>query len=183
MGRITQRKPNHGWSLTKVYQAWSDAKQRCYKKDHKEFHRYGAKGITMSDEFLDNPVAWCEYLGNPPDNEPRKWSVDRIDCTRGYERGNLQWATSAAQARNHKKSSNNTTGFTGVTIRVDNETTIYYIAWWDHYVEGVSKRGSKTFSVKKHGLLPAFAMACKYREYKIKELNAKGYGYADNHGQ
>ena len=41
----------------------------------------------------------------------------------------------------------------------------------------------KSFSVKNFGLLPAFAMACKFREDKIRELNEQGYGYSENHGK
>lgn len=31
--------------------------------------------------------------------------------------------------------------------------------------------------------IPVFAMACNYREDKIAELNALGYGYTENHGK
>jgi hypothetical protein len=57
------------------------------------------------------------------------------------------------------------------------------VALWTEFHNGEQKRCKKSFSVKKHGLLPAFAMACQYRKDKINELNTKGYGYADNHGQ
>lgn len=105
----------HGWSRTKVYRTLQDAKRRCYDENHPEYCRYGAIGIKISDEFLENPAAWCEYLGNPPDDAPRKWSVDRIDPNGNYERGNIQWATPDKQTRNQKKSRNNTSGETGVT--------------------------------------------------------------------
>jgi hypothetical protein len=54
---------------------------------------------------------------------------------------------------------------------------------WHEKVDGKFVAKCKHFSVKKLGLLPAFAMACKYREEKIAELNALGYGYTDNHGK
>ena len=173
------RKSKHGYSRTKVYRAWQDAKLRCYNTWHTEYQRYGAKGIKMSDEFLNNPKAWCEYLGNPPDNTPRKWSVDRIDCTKDYARGNLRWATADIQARNHKRNSNNTSGTTGVTCYTRNNLT-YYVAWWE---DGSASAKSKCFSVRKHGLLPAMAMAINFRKNKIEELNNLGYGYTANHGK
>lgn len=174
------RKSEHGYSRTKVYRAWQDAKRRCYNQSHSEYERYGAKGIQISDEFLNNPEAWCEYLGDPPDNTPRKWSVDRIDPTKNYERGNLRWATADIQARNHKKSKNNTSGKTGVTFYVRNRNT-YCIAWWEQ--EGYTSARSKCFSVKKYGLLEAFAKAVSFRKNQLLELNSLGYGYSDKHGE
>jgi hypothetical protein len=165
----------HGYSRTKAYRAWQDAKARCYNEESTEFIRYGAKGISMSDEFLNNPEAWCEYLGNPPDNTSRKWSVDRIDSCKGYERGNLKWATADTQARNHRKSSNNTSGHTGVTFYIRNKLT-YCIAWWEE--AGAASARSKCFSVNKYGLMQAFAKAVSFRQSKITELNNLGYGYS-----
>lgn len=169
----------HGLSRTKVYRAWQDAKSRCYDQTHKEYERYGAKGIYMSDEFLNNPVAWCDYLGNPPDDTPRKWSVDRIDPNKGYERGNLRWADAGTQARNHKKAKNNTSGETGVTWYVDAHNNTRAIAWWN--VEGKSK--SKSFSVKEHGLMEAYALAVAYRRKMLEKMTEDGIEYSKHHGK
>lgn len=84
----------------------------------------------------------------------------------------------AKTTRKRKKFSNNTSGFTGVTISYKREIT-YCNA---HWIES-GKRCVKAFSTKTYGLLPAFTMACKYREEKIKELNAKGYDYSEDHGK
>lgn len=173
-------KSKHGYSRTKVYRALTDAKSRCYDKNHSEYERYGAKGIYISDEFLNDPKAWCECLGDPPDNTPRKWSIDRIDSTKGYERGNLKWATADIQARNHRKSKNNTSGKTGVTFYVRNGNT-YCIAWWKE--NGTINAKSKCFAIKKYGLLEAFAKAVTYRQSKLSELNSLGYGYSNKHGE
>ena len=171
----------HGYSRTKEYRAWQDAKQRCYKTEHTEYKRYGAIGITMSDEFINNPKAWCEYVGKAPDNTPRKWSIDRIDCTKGYERGNLRWTTSDIQTRNQKKQRNNTSGETGVTWNIGrNGRAALATAWW-YDIDGNTK--SKSFSVRKLGLLEAFANAVRFRRAMIKELNSLGAGYSENHGK
>ena len=86
---LGRQSAKHNMSRTKAYQAWSDAKQRCYNENHPEYKRYGGIGIKMSDELRSNPELWCSHLGNPPDNEI-KWSVDRIDTTKNYEIGNLR---------------------------------------------------------------------------------------------
>jgi len=55
----------------------------------------------------------------------------------------------------------------------------YVTASW--YDEEGSK--CKHFAVSRYGLLESFALACAYREQKIKELNDLGYGYTENHGK
>ena len=87
------------------------------------------------------------------------------------------------QSRNKSAYRNNNTGFTGVQWYQHSQGSLYAVATWGEFVDGIRKVRNKKFSVKKYGLLPAFAMACKYREDKIEELNALGYGYTENHGK
>lgn len=86
-------------------------------------------------------------------------------------------------ARSMKKRVSNTSGATGVSWDYNGKGSTRSLAHWNEYIDGIKKQCSKSFSVNHFGLLPAFAMACKYREDKIKELNAAGYGYSDNHGK
>lgn len=173
----------HGLSRTKVYRAWIDAKNRCFNPDSKEYKRYGLKGITMDKELVESVVLWYKTLGDPPEGGSRVWSVDRIDCAGNYSVGNIKWASAAEQTRNQKKISNNSTGVTGVSFGTDRSGTLYVNAWWSTTVNAVKKNHAKGFSVKKHGLLPAFKLACEYRLKMIKELNDQGAGYSSNHGQ
>ncbi|MGL5077217.1 MAG: hypothetical protein ACRDBG_15515 [Waterburya sp.] len=53
------------------------------------------------------------------------------------------------------------------------------VAHWSDLKDGVR---TKSFAVKKYGLLPAFAMAVEYREKMIAELNLQGAGYSEQHG-
>lgn len=171
------RKVKHGWSRTKVYRARSDAIRRCYNKKSSEYIRYGARGIRVSEEFLSSPVAWCEYLGNPPDD--RKWSVERIDTDGDYERGNLKWALPAEQVRNRRKNQNNTSGVTGVW----KSTNGHGVVSWNGGVRGLNgEEIYKSFSINKYGDELAFLAACEFREQQIFLLNQQGAGYSDKHG-
>lgn len=73
-------------------------------------------------------------------------------------------------------------GFTKVSDRRGGYHT-YITARWKESKDGITKSLSKHFQVSIYGLLPAFAMACKYREEKIAELNTLGYGYTEKHGK
>ena len=66
---------------------------------------YGGRGIKVSEEFL-NPIAFIDYMrsvgdvGDVGEAFRQKLEIDRIDNERGYERGNLRWATRATQNNN-----------------------------------------------------------------------------------
>jgi hypothetical protein len=56
----------------------------------------------VEDEFMD-AEAFINYVDSELGNKPStKHSLDRIDNNKGYERGNLRWATRAEQARNRR---------------------------------------------------------------------------------
>lgn len=179
-------KTTHGLSKkNKTYNAWCRIKERCLNQNSKDYSNYGGKGIKIDSTFENDFLAFYKEVGDSPDNEQR-WSVDRIDYTRNYEPGNLRWATDNQQARNKGKMKNNTSGFTGVVwedkIHPDKiNSTCYAVSQWKEYRLGMQLQKKKSFSVKKLGLLEAFAKACAHRDSKIKELNKLGYGYSDNH--
>lgn len=189
MHKSGEENPNflHGMKNTKAYKSWCKIKERCYNPSDPSYYNYGAIGITMDDVLREDFLAFYEEVGDPPVNI-RSYSIDRIDNDKGYVKGNLRWATPKQQSRNRGQMSNNTSGATGVSWDnkpwPDGSKKLYAKAQWKFYdASGKQRNGTKSFSVEKLGLLPAFALAVQYREQKIKELNALGYGYSENHGK
>lgn len=186
--KIDNHHRTHGFShKNKAYKSWSKIKERCFDTNCPDYKDYGGVGITLSENFRKDFMAFYKEVGDPPNTEKR-WSIDRIDNAKGYVEGNLRWADDFQQARNRGKNVNNTSGMTGVrwddkTPHNSNSVSLYATAQWNTVENGKSKFRKKCFSVKKYGLLPAFAMACAHREQVILELNALGYGYANNHGK
>ena len=135
----------------------------------------------MSDNFVNNFGAFYAEIGEYP-KDGKKYSVERIDNSLGYVEGNIKWLEIEKQARNKHKLANNTSGFTGVHISWNKKTgkKVQAVATW---YSASGKKTTKTFAVGKYGLLEAFAMACAYRESKIKELNELGFDYSENHGK
>lgn len=89
-----------GLKRTKAYRSWLQIRRRCVKGDVKAFERYGAVGIKMALEWQDDFAAFLAHIGQAPSE---KHSVDRIKNERGYEPGNVRWATQSEQCRNKQK--------------------------------------------------------------------------------
>ena len=79
-------------------------KQRCYNPNNPNFEEYGARGILICQEWLNNPVAFIDWaLAN---GFRRDLQIDRIDNDGSYTSGNCRWVTAQVQARNRRKRQN-----------------------------------------------------------------------------
>lgn len=87
----------HGFYGTKAYKSWCSIKKRCTNLKDPAYKNYGAKGIFLCNEWINDPKAFCEYVGVAPSE---KHSIDRIDNSKGYEPGNVRWADDYEQANN-----------------------------------------------------------------------------------
>lgn len=82
------------------YLAWQDMLKRCHSGELRFFASYGGRGITVCDEWRHDFAAFRDHIGPKP--SPAH-SLDRIDNDRGYEPGNVRWATRSEQMRNTRQ--------------------------------------------------------------------------------
>lgn len=88
----------HGMTQTPEYQCWLGIIKRCYNTNHDSYLKYGARGITMSQEWRQSFEVFFAYVGPRPDP---KYSLDRWPNKDGnYEPGNVRWATKRQQREN-----------------------------------------------------------------------------------
>ena len=172
-------KTTHGMSKSKEHKSWCKIKERCLNPNDSEYKNYGAVGIKIFEQWAHSFEEFIAHIGVMP-KDGNKYSCDRIDNSKGYEPGNVRWATAAQQARNKGKMKNNTSGVTGVLLDEKSPGNFYYVAYWNG-IDGVTKR--KSYSVKKYGEELAFFLACEKRDLEILRLNVLGAGYSPMHGK
>jgi hypothetical protein len=74
-------------------------KQRCYNPKLKAYKYYGARGITVCDEWLSSFQTFLNDLGR----RPVGFSLERKDVNKGYFKENCCWATTKWQAANTRR--------------------------------------------------------------------------------
>jgi hypothetical protein len=114
-GCDANRKPNlkHGMRGHPLYPTWSSMVNRCGNPKSKDYKDYGARGISVCDEWVNDPVKFICDMGERPDG----FSLDRIDNDRGYSKDNCRWADKRTQMKNRR-----------VTAKLDNGMSINDVA-------------------------------------------------------
>lgn len=98
----TMPAPSHRKTGTPEYRIWSGMHTRCSNPNRDFAHRYMERGIRVCPEWTGPGGFEAFYAHVGPRPSPRH-SIDRIDNDRGYEPGNVRWATPAEQQRNQER--------------------------------------------------------------------------------
>ena len=117
------RKVRHGGAIRgkelPEYRIWQNMKRRCGSPTHKHYAFYGGRGIRVCHKWENDFGAFLADVGRRPNPS---LTLDRIDNNRGYEPGNIRWATRKQQSRNARM--NRLIEFRGKRMPV--------IAWSEH---------------------------------------------------
>ena len=152
--------------FNKIHDIWRQMIKRCYqsgdnedikkktpkelwgmlldKKVHPRYSDYGARGISVCDEWKDVEKFYIWYSTNIRPNE----SIDRINNDGNYEPSNCKSSSIQYQNINQRLRSNNRTGYKGVI-------------WTGH---------SYSYNVKQHGVV-ATKQGFKTPEIALIERN------------
>jgi hypothetical protein len=125
----------HGLRGHPLYTKWDSMKQRCYNPNAAKYPSYGARGISVSDEWRDSFVSFYDYMMALPNAMRPDYTIDRIDNEGDYEPGNVRWASRHTQQANQGISNKNKSGFRGVS----------YYARDNNWEVGIKVKGERAY--------------------------------------
>lgn len=82
------------------YRIWLMIRERTRNPEHVAHAHYKSRGIDICEEWHDLATGFELFLQHVGARPSKDHSVDRIDNRRGYEPGNVRWATAAEQRAN-----------------------------------------------------------------------------------
>lgn len=108
----------HGQTNSLLYKKWRNIKNRCFREKDSHFKYYGARGITICDEWRNDFKAFHDW--SIKNGYKEELQIDRINNDGNYEPSNCRFTTKSVQARNTRiLKSNNTSGYRGVSFKKD----------------------------------------------------------------
>jgi len=80
-----------------LYKCYRDMLTRCYNSSHKNYHRYGGRGVRVSPKWF---YSFEEFVNDMEKTYKPGLSLDRIDNSGNYQKDNCRWATYSEQSWN-----------------------------------------------------------------------------------
>lgn len=90
----------HGLRYTRLYRIWLNMKNRCNNPKTWAYEFYGERGISVCDEWNEDPVAFYNWaMSNGYSDE---LTLDRIDTFGNYSPSNCRWCDRKEQGVNKR---------------------------------------------------------------------------------
>src|SRR5262245_12071782 len=80
----------------RLYKVWHSMVYRCTNPGHTPWANYAARGIRVCERWL----SYENFIADMPAQPTPKHTLERQDNSRGYEPGNVIWATKEENCQN-----------------------------------------------------------------------------------
>lgn len=101
----------HGGRYDRLYKVYTNMKNRCYNQNSNDYQYYGARGIKICTEWLNDYTAfkkWAYANGYNDSAQHGQCTIDRIDVNGNYEPSNCRWVSMSVQSKNRRNVVNKT---------------------------------------------------------------------------
>ncbi len=89
-------------TFQKERKALESMRCRCNNPSDDHYKDYGGRGITLCEEWADSKDGFARFIEHVGPSPSDQHSIDRTLNDKGYEPGNVRWATKRQQARNRR---------------------------------------------------------------------------------
>lgn len=98
----------HGQTRTRLYDVWNCMKQRCENPKNRNYRQYGARGISVCEEWKNFETFRAWAMSNGYDETAKRGicTIDRINNDGNYEPSNCRWVDMKTQSQNRRRPEN-----------------------------------------------------------------------------
>lgn len=154
--------------------------QRCYNPNNTAYNNYGGRGITICDEWLNNPLSFYTWATNSGYTD--NLTIDRIDNDGPYSPENCRWVSQEDNCRN--KRTNHLLTLNGKTITISGWSDELGIkkqtlrmritkGWSDEKTLTTPVRIRKSQGILIEGIFHTISQAAKRVGINLKTVNSR----------
>lgn len=138
----------NGLSQSRLYFAYHNMINRCFRENNYEYSNYGERGITVCDEWKDRTKNGFVNFANWALNNGFKdnLTLDRINVNGNYEPSNCRWVDLLTQANNKRKTRK--IKINGQVDTVSNWSRKLNVSYWNLLNYSKGKKNCKYSSLK-----------------------------------
>jgi hypothetical protein len=98
---LKERNTTHGmWKHPLCYSVWHGIKNRCYNQNEPAFKDYGARGIKVCDEWINDFKSFYDW--SMLNGWEKGLEIDRINNNGHYEPSNCRYTTRVVNSKNKR---------------------------------------------------------------------------------
>lgn len=101
LDNMSKNNVTHNMTKTRLYGIYKNMLSRCYREKDIHYPSYGARGITVCEEWKNDKECFFEWAMN--NGYADNLTIERKDNDKGYSPNNCTWVTKEMQYKNKRQ--------------------------------------------------------------------------------